>query len=100
MLQRNVFDVDRNEEKQEKTCEDRADRPGDSRAIRIRIQSIPRGQHKKLVRGQPTKNGKDDENEYGLCANCQDEVQQKRLEAVPWARHCFACQEKHEQGLL
>ncbi len=41
-----------------------------------------------------------DENEYGLCANCQDEVQQKRLEAVPWARHCFACQEKHEQGLL
>ncbi len=41
-----------------------------------------------------------EENEFGLCANCQDEVQQKRLEAVPWARHCIACQEKHEQGLL
>jgi DnaK suppressor protein len=41
-----------------------------------------------------------EEDDYGLCANCQDEVQQKRLEAVPWARHCIACQEKHEQGLL
>lgn len=40
------------------------------------------------------------ENEYGLCANCQDEMQQKRLEAVPWAKHCVTCQEKLEQGLL
>ena len=39
-------------------------------------------------------------NEYGLCANCQEEMQQKRLEAVPWAKHCVSCQEKAEQGLL
>src|ERR1700741_1043108 len=39
-------------------------------------------------------------NEYGLCANCQEEMQQKRLEAVPWAKHCISCQEKLEQGLL
>src|SRR3982074_3242937 len=39
-------------------------------------------------------------NEYGLCANCQEELQQKRLEAVPWAKHCIAFQEKMEQGLL
>src|ERR1700740_32321 len=39
-------------------------------------------------------------NEYGLCANCQEEMQQKRLEAVPWAKHCVTCQEKAEQGLL
>ena len=37
---------------------------------------------------------------YGTCVHCQEEVQQKRLEAVPWARHCIACQEKQEQGLL
>jgi len=37
---------------------------------------------------------------YGLCVHCQQEVQQKRLEAVPWARHCITCQEKQEQGLL
>ena len=39
-------------------------------------------------------------NEYGQCANCQDEMQPKRLEAAPWAKHCIACQEKKEQGLL
>jgi DnaK suppressor protein len=39
-------------------------------------------------------------NEYGECMSCHEEMQQKRLEAVPWARHCIACQEKMEQGVL
>src|SRR5579862_2129956 len=39
-------------------------------------------------------------NAYGQCDYCETELQQKRLEAVPWARHCTACQEKHEQGLI
>lgn len=37
---------------------------------------------------------------YGQCVACQEDVQIKRLEAVPWARHCIDCQEKQEQGLL
>ena len=37
---------------------------------------------------------------YGKCVACGGEMQQKRLEAVPWARHCIECQEKQEQGLL
>jgi DnaK suppressor protein len=37
---------------------------------------------------------------YGICAHCEIELQQKRMEAVPWARHCTACQEKQEQGVL
>src|SRR5437870_8168274 len=37
---------------------------------------------------------------YGICENCGEELQQKRLEAVPWASHCTSCQEKQEQGLL
>ncbi len=37
---------------------------------------------------------------YGLCVECQEDVQPKRLEAVPWARHCIECQEKQEKGLL
>ncbi len=40
------------------------------------------------------------ENTYGECVNCQEEMQQKRLEAVPWARHCVPCQEKQELGQL
>src|SRR6267154_4073495 len=39
-------------------------------------------------------------NKFGTCAQCEEELQLKRLEAVPWARHCVTCQEKHEQGLL
>ena len=39
-------------------------------------------------------------NKYGTCVECAEELQQKRLEAVPWARHCVSCAEKHEQGLL
>jgi DnaK suppressor protein len=37
---------------------------------------------------------------YGLCLACHEEVQAKRLEAIPWARHCIECQEKQDQGLL
>jgi RNA polymerase-binding transcription factor len=37
---------------------------------------------------------------FGSCVSCGNEIQQKRLEAVPWTRHCISCQEKQEQGLL
>jgi DnaK suppressor protein len=37
---------------------------------------------------------------FGECAACHQELQQKRLEAVPWTRYCITCQEKKEQGLL
>ena len=37
---------------------------------------------------------------FGECVSCHEELQQKRLEAVPWARHCIACQEKMERGQL
>src|SRR6266481_5083909 len=37
---------------------------------------------------------------FGLCVECGAPVQKKRLEAVPWARHCVACQELQEKGLL
>jgi DnaK suppressor protein len=37
---------------------------------------------------------------FGTCLSCGGEMQQKRLEAVPWARHCIECQQLQEQGLL
>jgi DnaK suppressor protein len=40
------------------------------------------------------------ENSFGECVSCHQELQQKRLEAVPWTRYCLSCQEKMEQGLL
>jgi DnaK suppressor protein len=37
---------------------------------------------------------------YGLCVNCENPIQPKRLEAVPWAKHCIQCQGLIEKGLL
>jgi DnaK suppressor protein len=37
---------------------------------------------------------------FGECANCEKEIQQKRLDAVPWAKYCVDCQEKQERGQL
>jgi RNA polymerase-binding transcription factor len=37
---------------------------------------------------------------YGVCAACEEDMNTKRLEAVPWARLCLACQEKQESGQL
>ena len=41
-----------------------------------------------------------DDSGYGKCIRCGQAVPEKRLEAVPWARHCVSCQELHERGLL
>jgi DnaK suppressor protein len=38
--------------------------------------------------------------EYGECQHCGGPMQVKRLDAVPWARHCIPCQELQDQGLL
>ncbi len=33
---------------------------------------------------------------YGVCASCEDALNLKRLQAVPWATLCIDCQEKQE----
>ena len=40
------------------------------------------------------------EGTFGECISCGKEINPKRLEAVPWTRHCIECQEKLEQGSL
>ena len=37
---------------------------------------------------------------FGQCISCGEEINPKRLEAVPWTRHCIGCQEKLEKGML
>lgn len=41
-----------------------------------------------------------DNEEYGSCQNCENPINPKRLDAIPWARYCLNCQELVEQGLL
>jgi DnaK suppressor protein len=40
------------------------------------------------------------EGTFGECESCGNEINAKRLEAVPWTRYCIACQEKKEKGQL
>lgn len=37
-----------------------------------------------------------DRDDYGICASCEDPIEIKRLEAIPWARFCRSCQEEME----
>ncbi len=41
-----------------------------------------------------------DAGSYGACSHCGKKVQPGRLAAVPWARHCIACQELQDRGEL
>jgi DnaK suppressor protein len=36
--------------------------------------------------------------EYGRCMGCGNEINAKRLEAVPWTEYCIECQQNLEQG--
>jgi DnaK suppressor protein len=40
------------------------------------------------------------EGAFGECVGCGNEINAKRLEAVPWTRYCIECQEKLENGQL
>ncbi len=32
---------------------------------------------------------------FGVCLECEEPISNKRLEAVPWARYCIRCQDRH-----
>jgi len=44
-----------------------------------------------------------DEGMYGVCLHCEEDISPKRLNAVPWAPYCIACQEiadrNQEEGI-
>jgi DnaK suppressor protein len=41
-----------------------------------------------------------EDDEYGMCQNCGNQIPPKRLQAIPWARFCLNCQELLEKGLI
>lgn len=38
-----------------------------------------------------------DEHTYGSCLQCEEDVGIKRLNALPWAAFCIACQQRRDQ---
>jgi len=39
-----------------------------------------------------------EEGEYGVCAECGEEIAPKRLKAIPWAKYCIHCQDLMTNG--
>ena len=35
--------------------------------------------------------------EYGACAECEEPISERRLNALPWAKYCIRCQEEADQ---
>ncbi|MFN0088161.1 MAG: TraR/DksA family transcriptional regulator [Blastocatellia bacterium] len=41
-----------------------------------------------------------EDEEFGVCSNCGNDILPKRIEALPWVRYCITCQDLFERGLL
>jgi len=39
-----------------------------------------------------------DEGSYGTCLHCEEDINPRRLAAVPWAPYCIACQEMADRS--
>lgn len=40
-----------------------------------------------------------EEGSYGVCLHCEEDISQKRLNAVPWAAYCITCQEMADRNV-
>jgi DnaK suppressor protein len=39
-----------------------------------------------------------DDGTYGVCLHCEEDINPKRLNAVPWAPFCIQCQEQYDKN--
>lgn len=37
---------------------------------------------------------------FGICQACEQEISERRLQALPWTQYCLRCQQMLEQGVL
>jgi DnaK suppressor protein len=58
----------------------------------VAIRNLDRGA--KLLRSVEEALARIESGVYGVCLRCEEDILEKRLQAVPWASHCVRCQEK------
>ena len=51
-----------------------------------------------LLRNVRTALRRFDEDNYGVCLHCEEDISPKRLNAVPWAPFCIRCQEQADRS--
>jgi DnaK suppressor protein len=37
--------------------------------------------------------------EYGVCSECEEQISERRLNAIPWAKYCIKCQEQVDRKI-
>jgi DnaK suppressor protein len=73
---------------------DEADRMRSQGDRDVAVQRLDRESHLILEIEQAL--NKLERNIYGICEICERPISSKRLDALPWARLCFACQSEVE----
>jgi DnaK suppressor protein len=48
----------------------------------------------KLLKSVQSALARVDDETYGVCLRCDEEIPEKRLKALPWAAYCVSCQEE------
>lgn len=54
-------------------------------------------QEQQLLRAVESALGRIRDGSFGQCVSCHNEIDRKRLEAVPWTQYCIQCQEDFER---
>jgi len=54
-------------------------------------------QEQQLLRAVESALGRIRDGTFGQCVTCRNEIDGKRMEAVPWTPYCLQCQEDFEQ---
>jgi len=57
----------------------------------LAIRNLDRESH--LLRNVRAALRRINEGTYGICLHCEEEINPKRLNAVPWTPYCISCQE-------
>ena len=87
-------DKEKSEEMKSTDIGDEADH-----AIKERAQELNRlfsQRHQEKLRAIQDALDRIENNEYGICEECGEDIEEKRLMAVPFTKFCFECQSSEE----
>jgi DnaK suppressor protein len=54
--------------------------------------------HSRLLREVKAAMARLEDGSYGVCESCEEAITPRRLDAVPWVRHCVDCQDSLDRG--
>ena|SRR5579872_2632139 len=94
-IQSRIHELTRNPETLRTSPQDCGPDEGDraTSALSTDLFFAQNSQNRQLVNAMREALGRIEEGTFGECMNCGQEINLRRMEAVPWARCCVNCQE-------